>query len=403
MQNIGLIDVQKTLPIAPGLVEAADFAVENKRRTEYKTGFDVQVAEKARIEIMDRATELSDLTVGGACDKWLEQRSLYIRESTLACYKDYIARVKKHFEPFPDLLLKDVHVGHFVAYQKAMKAQYHAASVNHDLNVLAQVLKMAGLWSAIEEHYRPLPLPEKDAPKVMSEAEEERFFKFAYDHRADGWELAYSVASLTNNSTASGKELRMLQLRDIHMDADPPYFEVPKNMKTPERHRIIPMNEQAQVIMGRLLEEAKKRCSTRPEHYLFPWRRKRNDFEPTKPATESWLKSQWKKLVDAAMHTCRQCGQPQGECRCSKFHPILTFSLKPHNLRHQAITNLIDNGVPVEVVRKIAGHGVDSVLTWRDYHHGRMEVMARAMDRIGPAKKKPEADSGSHKGKGERA
>jgi integrase len=328
-----------------------------------------------------QSQRLQHLPFSEAADLWLEQRKMYIRESTADCYRDYLSRLKGFFA----CPLSEIHVGHLMQYQGQMRKLYHPSSVNHDLNILSQMLHQAGLWMPIREYYRPLPLPEADPPRVMSELEESRFFEFA--SKNPKWQLAYYVASLTNNSTASGKELRMLQLSAIHLDNDPPYFHVPKNMKTPQRQRNIPLNERGVTMVQRLLELAKKRGSTRPEHYLFPFREKRNFFNPNRPASESWLKYRWKLLVDAAMHTCINCSVDQAECQCPKFRPILSFALKPHNMRHQVITNMIDSGVPIETVRMIAGHGVDSLVT-RHYHHARMETMARAMDMIDPDKKR---------------
>lgn len=177
----------------------------------------------------------------------------------------------------------------------------------------------------------------------------------------------------------------MLQLQSIDMEAPQPHFRVPKNMKNQNRPRIIPLNERGSSIMEQLLARARGFGSTRPEHYLFPFRVKRNFFDPNRPASESWIRFRWKLLVDAAIEA-----------------KIISFRIKPHNLRHQAITKLLDYGVPIETVRQIAGHGVDSVVT-RMYHHGRMEVMARAMDAIDPDRKKPAAFSTAKKGKGQSA
>jgi len=329
-------------------------------------------AERARQTLMDQTKELRELPFAEAAQKWLEQRRLYIRESTANCYRDYLTRLNEYFngKERAGLLLKDIHIGHFQEYQGTMRKKYHAASVNHDLNILTQILKHAELWNeSIQAHYRPLPLPEQDPLKVMSEAQEDAFFKFASTHK-ESW-LAYFVASLTNNSTASGKELRMLQLSSIDLDAEPPYFRVPKNMKNPNRQRLIPLNERGAEMMRRILLKASERGSTRPEHYVFPFRIKRNLFDPNRPASESWLKAQWKMLVDAAIEA-----------------KVINFRIKPHNLRHQVITRLLDNGVPIETVRQIAGHGVDSVIT-RHYHHARVETLARALDVIDPDKKKP--------------
>jgi integrase len=378
----GRIQENHTSPIPAGSKD--NYSGQERRiqtlhvRDERRRGYFAQTpafAELRRKQIMEYARSLQELPFEKAAAEWLSQRRLYIRDSTAACYGDYIKRLKAHFVA----PLKNTHIGNIVEYQSKMKKLYHPASVNHDLNVLAQMMKHAGLWAPIQEHYRPLPLPELDPPKVMRESEEDKFFDFAASNVE--WALAYLVAALTNNSTASGKELRMLRREAIHLDNDPPYFHVPKNMKTPQRQRSIPLNERGVMIMELLLKRAGSLGSTHPGHYLFPFRIKRNFFDPTRPASESWLKYRWKLLVDAALAA-----------------KIISFRIKPHNLRHQVITRMLDYGVPIETVRQIAGHGVDSLVT-RHYHHGRMEVMARAMDAIDPGKKKPSFSTGK-KGKG---
>lgn len=356
-------------------------------------------AEDARNRTMSLADDLSNSPFSEAADRWIEIKLLHNRESTVDCYRDYLVPLRKFFDPL-GLTLRQIHIGHIEEYQRVHRKKYHPASVNHHINTLSQIMRKAGLWGAIEEHYHALPLPEQDPPKVLSEYEETRFFEFAASNK--DWQLAYNVASLTNNSTASGKELRMLKLEAIHLDTDPPYFHVPKNMKTAHRQRNIPLNERGAEMMRRCMTEAAKRGSTRPEHYLFPFRVKRNLFDPTRPASESWLRYRWKLLVDAAMRTCIHCFDKQNACQCDKFRPVLPFRLKPHNMRHQCITRMIDSGTPIELVRMIAGHGVDSIAT-RGYIHGRMEVMARAMDAIDPGNKKPASISTSRNGKGQSA
>lgn len=417
--GVSLPDPTQKKPVQPARNPASsvlrsdvplDFVVAKQKQTTLEFGAfrSPELAlwsDQSRTKIMSQAADLGTLPIPRAFESWLEFKSERNRASTINCYRDYILRLNTFFAKINEgrkepLTLADVHIGHIEQYQRVNRQGYHAASINHDINALSQVMRRAGLWTPIHEHYRPLPLPETDPPKVMSEAEEDRFFEFAArKDNEESW-LAYWVASLTNNSTASGKELRMLQLGSIDLEGDPfPYFQVPKNMKNPNRPRRIPLNERGVEIMGRILKRADKMGSSRPEHYLFPLRIKRNLFDPTKPASESWIRYRWKLLVDNARNTCAECDQEKSGCGCLKFKPILTFQLKPHNLRHQSITKMLDSGAPIEVVRQIAGHGVDSIVT-RQYHHGRMEVMARALGAIDPDRKKPQPDFPQKRGKG---
>ena len=344
------------------------FAVSKERRTCYlfDTAEFQRRAEKVRTTVMSHSLDLKALPFPEAAEIWLEQKRMYNRESTLVCYRDYLKRLVTYFT----MPLSEIHIGHVMEYQSQMKGRYHPDSVNKDINVLSQIMRKAGIWAPIKEHYHPLPKPDVDPPKVLSDYEETRFFEFASKH--EGTWLAYWVASLTNNTTASGKELRMMQLKDVDMNKDFPVFRVPKNMKNPNRPREIPLNERGAEMMRRILARAYKMGATKPEHYVFPFRDRRTKrFDPTRPATQSWLKGQWNKLIDDAMKA-----------------RIIPFRVKPDNLRHQAITKLLDSGVPIETVRELAGHGVDSVIT-RTYYHARRERLREAVTRIQPEIKKP--------------
>lgn len=306
-------------------------------------------------------TDFCDLTFEEAAALWIEERRLTNKPGTIHCYQDYIARLMTSFS---NVKLSDIQPWHLLRYQKEKKDKYHPASINHDCNTLLQILGRAGLRRNIEPHYRPLPVPGWQPPKVLSEAEEDAFFKIAGTN--PDWSLAYYVASLTNNTSASGKELRMLQLKDVDLEGDPPTLNVPRDMKNPHRQRRIPLNERGCIQIDRLLRRAHSLGSTRPEHYLFPFRDKRSKlYDPTRPASESWLRYQWKKMVSAALE--------QG---------AISFRIKPHNLRHQIITKLLENGQPEEVVRAIAGHVSRKMM--EHYSHARIQRKLEALDAINP-------------------
>lgn len=306
-----------------------------------------------------------DLTFEEASDLWLDERKLTNKPGTIQCYQDYIARLKPSFSASK---LVEIQPWHLLHYQKSQMKQYHPASINHDCNTLLQILGWAGLRKEIEQHYRPLPVPEWQPPKVLSESEEEAFFKIAGTN--PDWALAYYVASLTNNTSASGKELRLLQLKHIDLEADPPLLSVPHDMKTPHRQRRIPLNQRGCIQVQRLLDRARSLGSTGSDHYLFPFRDKRSKlYDPTRPASASWLKYQWKRMVGTALE--------QG---------AIKFPIKPHNLRHQIITKLLEDGQPEEVVRAIAGHVSRKMM--EHYSHARIQRKFEALDAINPDRKR---------------
>lgn len=332
---------------------------------------------------MERATELKDLVFSKAADEWLKDEGLYHpdKPKTIKSYGDCIKRVGMLLG---DVVLGQIHIGHIREYQRLRVQHYHPRSINNDIRILARIMKKAGVWDGLREHFRCLPEPDWTPPPVLSDEEEVAFFEFASNDKA--YSLAYWVASLTNNTSASGKELRYLQRHHVHMEATPPFFYIPE-AKNEYRKRKIPLNDRGAIQMQRIMARAESIGSTKPEHFVFPLRTNRAKYEPTLPASESWLRKQWDKMVTAAMESCITCLKGKSACKCAKFRPILPFRLRPHNLRHQIITKLLEDGQPEEVVRAIAGHVSREMM--EHYSHSRMEKKLEVLESLNGRRKKP--------------
>src|SRR5205823_5693667 len=223
---------------------------------------------------------------------------------TADSYEKYIRRLGTYFSDFK---LGEIRIEHLRAYQKINCApadgglpRLVASSINHDLNTLTQILAQAGLWEAIKPFYKPLPLPRWIPPRVLNEKEEDHFFEIAANNPA--FSMAYWISSLTNNTSASGSELRNLQLKDVDLSSEPPVLYVPSDaVKNEYRARVIPLNERGTIQMKRIVARAYGLGCTRSEHYLFPFRVTQGKYDPTRPASPWFLYKQWDKLVDAAL------------------------------------------------------------------------------------------------------
>lgn len=311
---------------------------------------------------MMTAAELQELPFEKAAEIWLEHKKIYTKAKTIASYRDYIARLE---QAFTGMQLRDIHIGHIEEYQKRNRDLYHPTVVNHDTNTLSQILRKADRWDKIRPHYHALPVPKWQPPKVLTEEQEDAFFKLAAS--SPDFSLAYWVSSLTNNTSASGVELRMLQVKHLLLDAKDPIVYVPDG-KNDYRPRAIWLNEVGVKQLRRIVERASSLGATDPEHYVFPFRVKRGLFDPNRPASDSWLKKRWKKLVDAAMEA-----------------KIIPFRITPHNLRHQIITKLLENGTPEHTVMAIAGHVRREML--EHYSHTRLAAKKAALSAIAPRRK----------------
>ncbi len=264
---------------------------------------------------------------------------------------------------FGALTLATITPGHIRCYQEQRQSnagdQWRKAAgpsyINHEINTLKQMMDIAGEWDRVKRFYNPLMLPKKRPQRVMTQEEEDKLFEAA--SKDDGCYLAYLVASISNNTTATGAELRSLRRKHVCLDGTEPMIEIPHEMvKNEYRARRIPLNEIARKQFVRVMERAQYLGSVLPEDYVFPLRVKTGLYDPTKPASPSWLQKQWGKLR-------RVSGLPW---------------VRPHDLRHQAITRMLEFGINEDAVRSVAGHVSQDIL--RRYSHQRYAAKRVAVD-----------------------
>jgi hypothetical protein len=294
-----------------------------------------------------------------AATHWLEIKKMHSKKPrTIEMYEWYVRNLKKMFA---GVLLSQIHIGHFLEYQRKRRMEAGSSCVNHELNTLAQILKAADLWDLIEKHYKPLPLPNWTPPKVLTAEEEERFFRVVAGN--PDWSVAYWAVSLTNNTSAMGIELRYLQMKHVFLEHEPPTIHIPDTkVKNEFRARVVPLNAVATKQVRRIVERAKRLGAWHPDHYIFPYRLKRSSYDVTKPASPYFIRS--------AFRTMRKKTGLEW--------------LQPRNFRNQIITKLFESGAPDETIMSIAGH--QSIKMSRYYSRIRITAKAEALNAICPGK-----------------
>src|SRR5215510_7669517 len=249
-------------------------------------------------------SHFASLTFKVAAGIWYEDQKSQWKKSTADSYKQYIGRLEKYFAK---LRLEEIDIQHVREYQRLNSAPggngrppLVASSINHDTNTLMQVLSRAGLSERIAPFYKPMPLPRWAPPRLLTEKEEDLFFEVAASN--PGFSMAYWISSLTNNTSASGSELRKVQNKHLHLDSEPPLLYVPsESVRNQYGARVIPLNEWGVIQVKRILQRAQSLGSTEPEHYLCPFRIASGKYDPTRPASAWFIYRQWNKLVDAAL------------------------------------------------------------------------------------------------------
>lgn len=310
--------------------------------------------------------KLRRLNFSAASEFLLETRKPYLKPRTFYGYEQHRERLKPFFGT---QLLTKIHIGGIRQYQQLrltnggnMWGEVAGPSIiNHEIVFLQQVLGRAGEWKKLADHYEPLPVPRRKKPQIMTDAEEMLLWAVASSN--PDWKLAYLMASISVNTGAAGSELRNLTLVELHLDARTPGFTInAETAKNKFRARWVPLNQTALSNIRECIEIANKKGSCKGPHYLFPFRVCRGHFDPTRPATASLLRRQWKDMVEAV-------GIPH---------------ITPHCMRHQHATVSLEGGESEFTVAKRMGHRNPTMLR-EIYGHGREDVQMPAVEAIDPA------------------
>lgn len=359
---------------------------------------DCPACEETRKEAMGFDPDsLRSMSFELAGQKWIEVKRRYLKPRTAYLNSRHLVHLNKFFG---EIVVDKIHLGHLRQYQerRAINACKHGISegkgctetectqalwtkkcgpsiINHELSVVQQILKHAGVWERFGDLYQALRTPSWRPPKTMSDEEEIRLFTIA--SRNPDWALAYWVASISNNTTATGTELRNMLIEHVQLDGKIPIIKITgEHLKNDiARPRVIALNDTAVKMFRLCLERAAKLGSGKPEHYVFPFRINRAKWDPLRAASESWLRRSFAALREAA------------------DLPWLT----PHCLRHQCITLMYEMELDDETIRHTSGHTSMRMSRW--YSHNRRKKQKAALDSIDPSRRfGPQSATSDHYG-----
>ena len=305
--------------------------------------------------VLNGRTSLSE-----AIDYFLMHRAHHLKPRSMENYRSHFRRLTDFFgsdrrlETFHDGLLSDYQGWRSSSEQGRRKVG--SSAINHELSALSQILKLAGIWKGLREHYQPLPKVRWSPPKVLKGVEEERFFRFAASRPE--WRRSYLASLVTANTTILGCELRSIRLQDLGLDQVIPQVRVVEITKNENRVRNIPLNGEAEKAFRGLLQLAHIDGAQDPGDYLFPFRLKRGKFDPKRPASPTFIRTAFRRIA-------RMAGLPW---------------LTPRSFRHQAMTKLLESGAPDETVRAIAGQASRKAMEY--YSHIRMEAKSAALQKL---------------------
>lgn len=223
-----------------------------------------------------------------------------------------------------------------------------ARSINMEVDHLARAL--GSTWRTLWPKVPHLKEP-RDAGRALTPDEQQRLLAAAATSRSPYILLALRLALQTG--------MRFDEIRNLAwgcIDSRRGVITVPKSKTPAGERRVVPMTaglagaieDYRRWYVGRLGEAC-------PGWYLFPFSRVVAPVDPERPCTT--LKHAWETVRRAAGVKCRF-----------------------HDLRHTAITRMLEAGAPEHAVRALVGHVSPKVL--ERYAHMRLEVKRAAVEAL---------------------
>ena len=310
-----------------------------------------------------------------AAARWFMIQKRYVAPRTCEARADSIRRLTAFFAEKP---LRQITRYDVLAYQDRRKEQCRSTpscdanfpghrTVNKEVEVLRAILNDADpdLWGKLRRLCRPLPTDPLGPGQALSHQELRRLIEIA---RGDPrWFVALCCVILSANTTAAPGEIRNLRLKDTDLEGRK--IVVRKGIKNVFRARALPLNDEAFAAAQGLVQRAREKGASLPDHYLLPGRPRRSPtkgrhgcWDPTRPIG-SWKKA-WHSIVRAFAKEFPQRAK-----------------LRLYDLRHTAITHLLSNPlIPPQVVVELAGHA-NQVLIKR-YSHQSEAAKRAAVNRL---------------------
>jgi integrase len=303
--------------------------------------------------------KLARLQFEKALDRYLEERKTEIQTE-----RQERRMTKPLREFFAPKRLNQISGADIRAYQaKRLGEGRHPATVNHEVKALLRLLKRAKLASRIRDDVKLLRV-QKEPRQMLTAAEKQRLFETA--SKKDRWATAYCAAMLTANTSMRPVELRRLRWQDL--DPENRLVTV-RRSKTEAGCRVIPLNQESWSSITALKAQADDLGTDQPEHYIFP--RTVPAIDGSKPMGASGWKTAWQSLREEAAKADKK--------KRREAMPKLS-KVRFYDLRHQAITEMLEAGIPEGVIREVAGH-VDPAMT-RYYSHPRLAARRAAVEAL---------------------
>jgi len=318
-----------------------------------------------------------------AADEWLETKKGRLAPKTVLIEKTNLGHLK------PELgrkLVCDIDALDISQYQQ--QRLHEGASpktVNLEVGTLRAILKKFGIWAHLQQDVDMLATRD-DVGRALTTQEECALLEACSKSRSRS---LLPFVTLAIDTGARFNVIRTLQWANIDFANRCVQF---GKDKTPSgTGRIIPLNPRA---MATLKFWAGHFPERKPEHYVFPKERygaagdrfepKAYQTDPTAPIGD--VKEAWEAAKLRAAKIFKDVADENAKAREQEQEQIKPLACRFHDLRHTAVSRMLDAGVPIAKVAKIVGWSPATMVRMAArYGHFALEELRSAVNTISRA------------------
>jgi integrase len=313
-----------------------------------------------------------------AAEEWLVIKSLTLAASSQRIERDNLRHVRPHFER---RLVTDIQAKDVSRYQHARLAEGASPkTINLEVGTLRAILRRHRVWAEIQQDVRMLPTLD-DVGHALTVKEEAVLLTACLKSRC---RCLYVVVMLALNTGMRYSEIRLLRWRQVDFVAR--MLTVGKSKSPTGTGRAIPLNSR---ILSVLEMWAARFPGRQPAHFVFASEKYGAagqtdtfgftaglviyDKDPTRPIGD-W-KEAWEKAKQRAGAILSSKGEEE------ESEPL---QCRFHDLRHTAVTRLLEAGIPYPVVASIMGWSAATAIRMsKRYGHIGNQALRAAADVLG--------------------
>ena len=318
------------------------------------------------------------LLLSVAADEWLDMKRATLAPRSVIIEKANLAHL------LPELgrkLICDLDARDIARYQqRRIDADASPKTVNLEIGTLRAILKRFGQWARLQPEVKMLPTRD-DVGRAISTDEETALLQACSQSRSRS---LVPFVTLAIESGARYGVIRTLQWGSV--DFENRCLKWGKDKTASGTGRIVPLSQRAVAALSFWATHFPER---KPEHYVFPSERygaggdefspKAYHVDPSKPIGS--IKEAWEAARVRAARILKgetEEAQPKEE--------IAPLACRFHDLRHTAVSRMLNAGTPIAKVAKIVGWSASTmVLMAKRYGHFSLNDLRGAVESISGA------------------